>query len=875
MGLRTEIGIELLRKKEAVCKENIFSKCGREGSGSPLGQSMSVEASPRFGATRAEPNGHAGKNPCPGFSAGMRIPTMEKAFAEFAAEYPREARGFVYHFLELSKELLLRSEILLEFERFCALQETPGLGDSKLGKVLSRVQEAIVNDDALYLALRPGIARWEYLQLHPEPLESAIIPVEQFLAVKEALVLTPEERRRSVLEIDLRPFETDLPRMERTRSIGRGVQFLNRHLAGRLFGKESRGPELIFDFLRMHQFQGRPLMLNGGIENVDELKAALREALDWLEDEGLEVPLAELQERLVRLGFEPGWGSTAGRIAEMMNLLSDLLEAPDATLLEAFLGRIPMLFNLVILSPHGYFGQSHVLGKPDTGGQVVYILDQVRALEKELHRSLVEQGLEIQPKILVLTRLIPEAEGTRCDQPVERIHGTRAAEIVRIPFREETGEIVPHWISRFKIWPYLEGFANEAEREILGRLGTRPDFIIGNYSDGNLVASMLAQSLGVTQCNIAHALEKTKYLYSDLYWKDHEEAHRFSCQFTADLIAMNTADFIITSTYQEIAGTEQTLGQYESYQSFSMPGLYRVVGGVDPFDPKFNIVSPGADPNIFYSFEDESTAPREVVNEVIDLIEGADREDALGAFEDSEKPLLFAMSRLDRIKNMTGLVEWYGEHPELRDRTNLLLVGGHFRTEDSTDDEEREQIARLHQLIAEHSLQGQVRWILMQSDKVRVGEFYRYVARRRGAFVQPARFEAFGLTVIEAMTSGLPVFATLYGGPPEIIEDGRSGFHIDPNEGADAAAKMCAFFGRCAEDPSHWDAISAGAIQRVEDHYTWKLYAQKTLALSRIYGFWKYMTKIERADIRVYISMFQELMYKRLAAEIPRTGPKS
>ena len=80
------------------------------------------------------------------------------------------------------------------------------------------------------------------------------------------------------------------------------------------------------------------------------------------------------------------------------------------------------------------------------------------------------------------------------------------------------------------------------------------------------------QRLGVTQCNIAHALEKTKYLLSDLYWKDNESAYHFSCQYTADLIAMNAADFIITSTYQEIAGTPETMGQYESYRFFTMPG---------------------------------------------------------------------------------------------------------------------------------------------------------------------------------------------------------------------------------------------------------------------------------------------------------------
>jgi hypothetical protein len=52
---------------------------------------------------------------------------------------------------------------------------------------------------------------------------------------------------------------------------------------------------------------------------------------------------------------------------------------------------------------------------------------------------------------------------------------------------------MPHWISRFDIWPYLERYALDAERELLAELGGRPDLIIGNYSDGNLVASLMAQ----------------------------------------------------------------------------------------------------------------------------------------------------------------------------------------------------------------------------------------------------------------------------------------------------------------------------------------------------------------------------------------------
>ena len=62
-----------------------------------------------------------------------------------------------------------------------------------------------------------------------------------------------------------------------------------------------------------------------------------------------------------------------------------------------------------------------------------------------------------------------------------------------------------------------------------------------------------------------------------------------------------------------------------------------------------------------------------------------------------------------------------------------------------------------------------MRWLGTRLEKNLAGELYRHVADRRGIFVQPARFEAFGLTIIEAMASGLPVFATCYGGPREIF----------------------------------------------------------------------------------------------------------
>ncbi len=212
------------------------------------------------------------------------------------------------------------------------------------------------------------------------------------------------------------------------------------------------------------------------------------------------------------IGFEPGLGNTAGLIIETLEQLRELMQAPDHELLKGFLSKIPMIFNIVAVSPHGYFGQQGVLGKPDTGGQVVYILDQVKALEQEVMNSIKSSGVNANPKILILTRLIPNAEGTTCNKRLEKVFDTKNTYILRVPFRDGNKKVTDNWISRFEMWPYLEDFAEDSYRELLAEFGGKPDLVIGNYSDGNMVATLLSRKFKVTQCNIAHALEKCKYL---------------------------------------------------------------------------------------------------------------------------------------------------------------------------------------------------------------------------------------------------------------------------------------------------------------------------------------------------------------------------
>nr|AEN71105.1 sucrose synthase SusA1 [Gossypium lobatum] len=797
-----------------------------------------------------------------------RSPSMRDRVEDTLSAHRNELVALLSRYVAQGKGILQPHTLIDELENVIGDDKArEKLSDGPFSEVLKSAQEAIILPPYVAIAIRPRPGVWEYVRVNVHELSVEQLDVSEYLRFKEALADVGEDNH-FVLELDFEPFNASFPRPNRSSSIGNGVQFLNRHLSSNMFrNKDSLEP--LLNFLRAHKYKGHALMLNDRIQSIPRLQAALAKAEDHLAKLSSDAPYSEFEYELQGMGFERGWGDTAAHVLETMHLLLDILQAPDPSILETFLGRVPMVFNVVILSPHGYFGQANVLGLPDTGGQVVYILDQVRALENEMLLRIKRQGLDITPRILIVTRLIPDAKGTSCNQRLERVSGTEHTHILRVPFRSEHG-VLRKWISRFDVWPYLETYAEDVASEIAAELQGIPDFIIGNYSDGNLVASLLAYKMGVTQCTIAHALEKTKYPDSDIYWKKFDEKYHFSCQFTADIIAMNNADFIITSTYQEIAGTKNTVGQYESHTAFTLPGLYRVVHGIDVFDPKFNIVSPGADMCIYFPYSEKEkrlTALHGSIEEL--LFDPKQNDEHIGTLSDRSKPLIFSMARLDRVKNMTGLVELYAKNNKLRELANLVVVAGYIDVKKSKDREEIAEIEKMHDLMKDYKLDGQFRWIAAQTNRARNGELYRYIADSKGIFVQPAFYEAFGLTVVEAMTCGLPTFATLHGGPAEIIEHGISGFHIDPYHPDQTAELLATFFERCKEDPSHWAKISDGGLKRIYERYTWKIYSERLMTLAGVYGFWKYVSKLERRETRRYLEMFYILKFRELVKSVP------
>src|SRR3989304_5784652 len=783
---------------------------------------------------------------------------MAKMFKKYIEGNKIDFLNFIHFMAKGEKQLLILGDIKRIYENFVNLIK---IHNDELDNIIQFIQEALVTDNLVYVDVREVIGSPFFYRVNLEESLIEPITIKEYLISREHFI--DPHHSNNILTLNFDPYYKSAPKVRDVNMIGKGVEYLNRFLSSQMFNDLNKWQELLFNFARVHKYNNQQLLINNRIENAEHLIQQINRVIKYLKTLDNNESYVNIRNKLQEHGFEIGLGSSAGEIIKSLEIFNGLLNNPDHIALMKFISGIPMIFKVLIISPHGYFGQDGVLGLPDTGGQIVYILDQVKALEKSLAESIKNAGLDVSPKIIVLTRLIPNAGETKNSQRLEKIYNTHNSWIIRVPFREHNPKVTNNWISRFQIWPYLEEFAEDSYIAIQGEFQGRPDLIIGNYSDGNLIAYLLAKRFNVTQCCIAHALEKSKYLFSALYWKQLENHYHFSLQFAADLIAMNSSDFQITSTFQEIAGTENSVGQYESYKHFTMPGFYRVENGINIYHTKFNVLSPGVNENIYFPFTEKNKRLNEIERRLKKLVfEDQKDSNSVGGLADPNLIPIFSMARLDKNKNLTSLVKWFGKNEEIRKLSNLIVVAGIVDSSKSKDREEIEEINLMHNLIDKYNLHQQIRWIGTLFPKHEAGELYRIIADRHGVFVQPGLFEGFGLTVLESMISGLPVIATKYGGPLEIIQHGMNGFHIDPVDELQSSTVILDFLKKTSDDKGYWDKISQAGIKRVNEVYNWKLFSDRLLSLSKIYGFWRYAYDLENEAMKSYLELIYYTIFK-------------
>jgi len=88
-------------------------------------------------------------------------------------------------------------------------------------------------------------------------------------------------------------------------------------------------------------------------------------------------------------------------------------------------------------------------------------------------------------------------------------------------------------------------------------------------------------------------------------------------------------------------------------------------------------------------------------------------------------------------------------------------------------------------------------------------------------FVLPSRWEGFGLVIIEAMSNMLPVIASNVGGIPELIEDGKDGILVPP-ENPKALARA---INNLLENEELREKLSKAAYKKVRERYSIDTYS--------------------------------------------------
>ncbi len=97
------------------------------------------------------------------------------------------------------------------------------------------------------------------------------------------------------------------------------------------------------------------------------------------------------------------------------------------------------------------------------------------------------------------------------------------------------------------------------------------------------------------------------------------------------------------------------------------------------------------------------------------------------------------------------------------------------------------------------------------------------------AFALPTLREAFGLSLLEAMSFGVPVVSSRIEAIPEIVSDGESGILVSPR---DVPALAQALAGLLA-DPARARLMGAAGRQRVMARFGWERAARRMLAVLR------------------------------------------
>lgn len=433
---------------------------------------------------------------------------------------------------------------------------------------------------------------------------------------------------------------------------------------------------------------------------------------------------------------------------------------------------------IVLISIHGLIrGHDLELGRDaDTGGQTKYVVELAEALAKHPDVERVD----------LLTRLIIDPTvSPDYAEAVEMLADN--ARIIRI----EAGPDA--YIPKEELWDHLDNFADN----VLAWLHNQPrlpDILHSHYADAGYVGLRLSHWTGLPLVHTGHSLGRDKrrrLLALGLSMDEIEKRYHISRRIDAEEDTLTNADLVITSTRNEI------VDQYELYDCY--------------MQEKMAIIPPGTDLDQFHpptSLGDDGGFSKNIEK----------------FLNNPNKPIILALSRPDQRKNIVGLMEAYGESRRLQELANLVIVAGNRDDIRELGEGPQEVLTELLLVADCYDLYGRFA-LPKHHSATEVADIYRLAAASRGIFVNPALTEPFGLTLLEAAASGLPLVATENGGPVDIIGNCRNGLLVDPLDKTVIAEALLTIL----ENPEIWQTFSTNGLRNIARFYSWDAHAQAYL----------------------------------------------
>jgi sucrose-phosphate synthase len=436
-----------------------------------------------------------------------------------------------------------------------------------------------------------------------------------------------------------------------------------------------------------------------------------------------------------------------------------------------------------LISVHGLIrGERIEMGRDsDTGGQVRYVVELAKTLSQF---EQVEQ-VDLFTRQIRDRRVAPEY-----GEQIEPL--SDKARIVRLPCGGG------RYMRKERLWPYLDDYV-DAMIWFTRKEGRTPTLVHGHYADAGYIAQHVAAAFAVPFVFTGHSLGRDKKAYlEEQGWspeamnKDYNIDHRIHVEESC----LAAADLVVVSTSHE---KESQYGRYDSGR-----------------DPHFEVIPPGTSLERFFPYYDYDLSNSQIEERFKQARVRMTSE--LERFHiHPEKPLILALCRPDKRKNINTLVQAYGEDKELQAVANLAVFAGIRKSIEDMPDEEQSVLTDILLMMDRYDLYGRLAIPKRHDSEVEVPELYRIAASKRGLFANTAYIEPFGLTFIESSAVGLPFVGTRNGGPQDIVANCDSGILVnveDPKEIAQAMKLLLT-------DQEKWQQASANGINRVREHYSW------------------------------------------------------